>query len=432
MPGAISDVARTHLRWMLTEGIGPTLFSRVLAHFGDAERALAAAPGSMIQIKGIGQSVADSIARTRDSAETLAKVEAEIAAAEELGVRIVCRDDELYPAGLRHIPDPPIVLYVRGDLRPTDAVAIAVVGSRRCTIYGSEQARRFGELLAGAGFTVVSGLARGIDAFAQHGAVDAGGRSIAVMGCGLTEVYPPENTALAEKLLDHGAWISELPLKAAVRAQNFPTRNRLIAGMTLGTLVVEAAARSGALITSKFASEYNREVFAIPGRVQDPMSIGTNDMIRRGHAKLTTCLEDILDELGDVGAAMRAGDAAMGAGGAAMPTRAADGDPLGRAGSDRGAVEPASLFAAAAGNGAASDPPANVENGSRQAQRPAPVLTECERRVYEIVGIEPSLQDAVMARAQLPPGEVLAAFTGLELKRLIKRLPGQWVVRTGR
>ncbi|MEP0847887.1 MAG: DNA-protecting protein DprA [Phycisphaerae bacterium] len=426
MPGAISDIARTHLRWMLTEGIGPILFSRVLAHFGDADRALAAAPGSMTQVKGIGQSVADSIARTRDSAETLAKVEAEIAAAEALGIRILCREDELYPAGLRHIPDPPIVLYIRGDLRPTDAVAIAVVGSRRCTIYGSEQARRFGELLAGAGFTVVSGLARGIDAFAQHGAVDAGGRSIAVMGCGLTEVYPPENAALAEKLLDCGAWISELPLKASVRAQNFPSRNRIIAGITLGTLVVEAAARSGALITAKLASEYNREVFAVPGRIQDPMSIGTNDMIRRGHAKLTTCLEDILDELGDIGTAMRGDDAVTSARGAAA-------ERLARPGDDRVVNAPAPLSApAATANGAAGDPSASGENGLRQPPRPTPVLTECERRVYEIVGVEPSLQDAVMARAQLPPGEVLAAFTGLELKRLIKRLPGQWVVRTGR
>ena len=137
-------------------------------------------------------------------------------------------------------------------------LALAIVGSRRCTIYGSEQARRFGELLAGAGFTVVSGLARGIDSFAHHGAVEAGGRAIAVLGNGLTSIYPPENQALAQKILENGAWFSELPMKASVRRENFPVRNRIIAGMSLGTLVVEAATRS-ALITARLASDYNRE-----------------------------------------------------------------------------------------------------------------------------------------------------------------------------
>lgn len=396
MAQTISDAARVHLRWMLTEGVGPILFQRILSHFGDAAAALAAPPNRLLQIKGIGQSVCDAIARTRDAPETLARVETEIETAGAQGVRIICREDDLFPPGLRHIPDPPIVLYVKGDLRETDAVAVAVVGSRRCTIYGSEQARRFGELLAGAGFTVVSGLARGIDAFAHHGAVDSGGRSIAVLGNGLTDIYPPENRPLAEKLLERGAWVGELPLAASVRAQNFPSRNRIIAGMTLGTLVVEAAARSGALITARLANEYNREVFAVPGRVQDPMSIGTNDLIRRGHAKLTACLEDILEELGDVGAAMRSA-----------------------AGPD------------AAGKVASSAAPSDERPGAAPpAAQPAPVLSEMERRVYEVIGVEPALQDAVIARAQLPAGDALAAFTGLELKRLIKRLPGQWVVRT--
>ena len=301
MAETITDTGRVYLRWALTDGIGPLTFSRMLIQLGDPAEALGASAGVLQTVKGIGREKASAIARSRDSAA----VDEEVSAAEVHGVRIVCRADAEYPEGLKRIPDAPIVIYVKGDLLPTDVVALAIVGSRRCTIYGSEQARRFGELLAGAGFTVVSGLARGIDAFAQHGAADAGGRSIAVMGRGLAEIYPPENEALATRLLEHGAWVSELPMQAAVRAENFPSRNRIIAGMTLGTLVIEAAQRSGALITARLATEYNREVFALPGRAQDPMSIGTNALIRDGGAKLVMSLEDILEEISEVAEALR-------------------------------------------------------------------------------------------------------------------------------
>jgi DNA processing protein len=381
----ISELGRAYLRWALTDGIGPLLFSRLLIQLGDPVRALGASAQTLLTVKGIGRDTAERVARSRDAAE----VELEIAAAAQHDVRIICRADAEYPAGLRQIPDAPIVLYVKGELRATDAVALAVVGSRRCTIYGSEQARRFGELLAGAGFTVVSGLARGIDAFAHHGAVDCGGRSIAVMGRGLTHVYPPENAPLAEKLLERGAWISELPMKAAVRAENFPGRNRIIAGLSLGTLIIEAAQRSGALITARLASEYNREVFALPGRVQDPMSQGTNALIRDGSAKLVMCLEDILDELGEVGRTLKAGV-----------------------------------------QNAQSAPDAQSEPEAQARGLSAP-LTSAEQRVYDVVGYHEILQDAVIRAAELPPGEVLAALTALELKGLIRRLPGNLVVRRG-
>lgn len=410
MPPTITDAGRTHLKWALIDGVGPLLFSRLLIQFGDAEAALGASAGRLAEIKRISQESAGRIARARDVVD----IEAEIEAAAEHGVRIVCRADDGYPPGLHQIADAPIVLYLKGDWRPTDAVAIAVVGTRRCSIYGSEQARRFGELLAGAGFTVVSGLARGIDAFAHHGAVDAGGRSIAVMGKGLPEIYPPENKALAEKLLENGVWISELPMRAEVRRENFPSRNRIIAGMTLGTLVIEAPENSGALITARLASEYNREVFALPGRAQDPAAFGTNDLIRRGYAKLTMCLEDILEELGEVGDKMRpAPDDDVAAG--LRPGR-----------SDRSETGPTESVASGA------SPAAGGSQDSRTARpRPVPKLSEAEKRVYEVIGYEPILQDAVLRATQLPPGEVLAAFTALELKGLIKRLPGQLVVRTG-
>jgi len=382
MSAVISTIGRTYLRWALTDGVGPLIFSRLLLQLGDAEQALGAAASTLMTVKGIGSDKADKIARGPDPAE----LDVEVDAAEQHGVRIICRADPDYPAGLRHIPDAPIVLYVKGELRPTDAVAIAVVGSRHCTIYGSEQARRFGELLAGAGFTVVSGLARGVDAFAHHGAVDAGGRSLAVMGRGLTEIYPPENAALAAKLLDHGAWISELPMLAAGRAENFPGRNRIIAGLTLGTLAVEAAQRRGARITARRAGEYNREGFAIPGRAQDPMSFGTNNLIRAGAAKLDMTLEDILDELGEVGRKMR----------------------------------PAPVTSTAS----ASPEP------DTQTTALAP-LSPTESRVYSLLGYEPVLQDVVLRAAELPVGEVLAALTALELKSLIQRLPGNLVLRRG-
>jgi DNA processing protein len=428
MPPTITDAGRLHLKWALVDGIGPLLFSRLLVQFGDAEAAMGASASQLEQIKRISQESAGRIARERDTVD----IEPEIEAAAEHGVRIICRADEDYPPGLQQIADGPIVLYVKGELRPTDAVAIAVVGTRRCTIYGGEQARRFGELLAGAGFTVVSGLARGIDALAHHGAIEAGGRSIAVMGKGLPEVYPPENQALAEKLLENGAWISELPMRAEVRRENFPSRNRIIAGMTLGTLVIEAPLRSGALITARLASEYNREVFAVPGRAQDPSSFGTNDLIRRGYAKLTMCLEDILDELGEVGEKMRPAST--------TPTDTAEDAAASDSPEDLAAdASPADAAAGTSPADVAAGPRTgrNVASGLRAGRRHqapprrSPNLTKIERRVYERVGYEPIFQDAVLSASELPPGEVLAAFTSLELKGLIKRLPGQLVVRTG-
>lgn len=404
MQPTITDAGRTYLRWALTDGIGPLLFSRVLVQFGDAETALGASAGRLAEIRRIGPKSAERIACARDAVE----IDAEIEAAAKHGVRILCRADAEYPPGLREIADAPIVLYVKGELQPGDAVALAIVGTRRCSIYGSEQARRFGELLAGTGFTVVSGLARGIDAFAHHGAVDAGGRSIAVMGKGLPEIYPPENQALAEKVLEHGAWISELPMQAEVHRENFPGRNRIIAGMTLGTLVIEAPQRSGALITARLANEYNREVFAIPGRVQDPLAFGSNDLIRRGYAKLTACLEDILEELGAVGERMRPAPAEQPAGDV---TAGSSGD-------------------CSTGETAGPSGSSDVDRTPPLPGR-SPHLTGIQKRVYEVIGYEPMFQDAVLRASQLPPGEVLAAFTALELKGLVKRLPGQLIVRVG-
>lgn len=390
MSERISEIGREYLRWTLIDGVGPILFTRLLERCGEMDALNRAPTAELEEVHGISREKAGRIAAQRSQVS----IEAELAAAQEHNVRIICRADPEYPVGLRQIPDAPIVLYVRGELRPTDHIAVAIVGSRRCSIYGSEQSRRFGEMLATAGFTVVSGLARGIDAFAHHGAVDAGGRSIAVMGAGLDRVYPPENEALAHKVLGHGAWISELPIRTAVKATNFPARNRIIAGMTLGTIVVEAASRSGALITARLASEYNREVFAVPGRLQDPMAMGTNALIRDGGAKLVTCLEDILTELGDVGLEMR---------------------PQSAKGED-----------SSNGNGERdNDSPGLWADGDSDGD----LLSSTEKRLLGALNSEPVSQDFLIQQLSLPVGEVLAGLTTLELKGRVRRLPGQLVAR---
>jgi len=290
---------RLHVRLHLAEGVGAITYRRLIDHFGDAPAVFEAAPEKVRGVEGIGPKTAAAILAVDDEA-----VEAELAAADEAGVAIVPFTDEAYPAALKNIIDPPAVLYVRGRLEANDAVALAVVGSRRCTYYGMEQADRFGGLLGRAGFTVVSGGARGIDTAAHRGALAAEGRTIAVMGCGLSRLYPRENVELFDRIIaeDRGAIVSSLPMATEAQGRNFPRRNRIISGLSQGVLVVEAAYRSGSLITARLAGEQGRQVYALPGRVDSPFSQGTNALIRDG-AVLVQNLDDILehlDELGDV------------------------------------------------------------------------------------------------------------------------------------
>ncbi len=280
------------------------LLGRLIAHFGSVEKLKTASIESLTQVEGIGPRRAEAVFNSRDNSS----VDIEIERACAVGARIICWEDNTYPAQLRHCNDPPVCLYVRGQLQQADAVSIAIVGSRKSSRYGYDQAHRFGALIAGAGFTVVSGMARGIDGYAHQGAMSASGRTVAVLGCGVDVVYPPEHGTLANQIIANGALVSELPIGAQPTTGSFPSRNRIIAGMSLGTLVVEASNRSGALITARLANEYNREVFAIPGRLDTPTAIGTNKLIQSGSAKLVMSLDDILDELGDVGKMMGAHD----------------------------------------------------------------------------------------------------------------------------
>jgi DNA processing protein len=361
-----NEQLRAYLRLRLADGVGAVLFGRLVGAFGGAAEAILAGRQRWQQVEGIGPKVAQSLAAVTDE-----QVDDELAEVQARGAQIICDVDESYPAALKTIYDRPPVLYVRGRLEPTDAVAMAVVGSRRCTHYGLEQAERFGELLGRAGFTVVSGGARGIDTAAHRGALAAGGRTVVVMGCGLATCYPQENRKLFEQIVsqDRGAMVSELPMRTAVMGRNFPMRNRIISGLSLGVLVVEASRRSGALITAREAAEQGREVFAVPGRVDSPMSQGTNELIRDA-AILTRDLQDMLEHLGAVGAKM-------------------------------------------------------APNEQRQAELATPAdLNDAERKLLELLGNEPLVLDELVRRSGLASPKVVSEMTMLVLKGAVVQQPG--------
>lgn len=275
----------------MVPGIGPAHFRRLIQQFGDARAAWQAQP-TELAAAGVDGKALRALLSLRPKLDP----EREWERLRSLGARVLVEEDDAYPAALREIADPPPLLFVRGDLSEDDQWAMAVVGTRRATAYGRQVADRFVADLAAAGVTIVSGLARGIDTVAHRAALEAGGRTIAVLANGLDEVYPPENRALSERIASSGALVSEFSPGTRPDAANFPRRNRIISGLCLGTLVVEAGYSSGALITADFALEQGRDVFAVPGSVFSPMSAGCHQLIRDG-AKPATSATDILEEL---------------------------------------------------------------------------------------------------------------------------------------
>jgi len=351
--------------------MGPVRLRKLLQVFQTPEQILSARGSALRAVEGIGAEVAEQIVAW----ENIVDLPAELQRIRDFGAQVITADSPLYSRQLREIHAPPIVLYVWGELTERDQHAIGVIGSRRTTHYGTESAKKLSYQLAYAGLTVISGLARGIDTAAHQGALAAKGRTIAVIGSGLSKLYPPENAVLAEKIRSgNGAIISEFSMEIEPDRQTFPMRNRIISGWSHGILVVEAGLNSGALITASQALEQGRCVYAVPGHINAPSAQGSNRLIQQG-AKLVLDASDILDDLNIL-----------------LP---------------------------------------EAKPSAQAAERLLPTMTEDERRVYDAIEATETSIDDISAKSDLPSGNVSSTLLRLELKRLVKQLPGKYFVKLG-
>lgn len=347
--------------------IGPVRVRRLLAAFGSAEKIFQASHASLQRAEGIGPEAASSITGWEKSVD-LAR---EMKLIEKDNVTVVTLADPRYPRLLREIHDPPIVLYVRGTL-PPDGHSVGLVGTRKPSHYALECAKKLSYQLAYSGLTVTSGLARGIDTASHQGALAAKGRTIAVLGSGLQNLYPPENAELADKIAaENGAIITEFSMETTADRQTFPMRNRIISGLSFGLLVVEAGTKSGALISATQAAEQGRSLYAVPGRIDQPHAIGSNRLIQQG-AKLVTSAQDILDDLG-------------------------------------------LLF---------------PEKPELSSPRPEAALSPSEKAIYDALQDDETPIDEIIARSGLPTPEVSSTLLALEMRKLVKQLPGGRFVKT--
>ena len=376
LPAGPDDAClRADVRLAGVPGVGPRVRRALLDRFGSAEAVLAARPEDLATVPGVGRKVVEAIAAGGDDRHT----DGVLRLCHQRGVGIVRHGTEEYPGLLAQIADPPAVLFVRGGFLPCDALSIAIVGSRHATAYGRKVAWQLAGGLARAGYTVVSGLARGIDAAAHRGALDAGGRTLAVLGSGVLAVYPPEHGDLATEITSRGAVASEVPPLAEPSRGAFPQRNRIVSGLSLGTIVVQGAETSGAMITARIAGEQGREVFAVPGPIDCRMSRGCHRLIRDG-ARLVESIDDVLEELGP-------------------------------------------LFESA------------TTPSGREIRVPAELqLDDMERRVLDAVddqladGSSANIDD-VVAQTGLAASQVLSTLGVLEMRRILRRLPGNRVAR---
>jgi DNA processing protein len=359
--------------------IGPIRVRRLLERFDRPQAILTAKRNELLDVPGIGEEMADHLTDWENRID----LEEEKRRIADHGITLLTLDDEEYPPALRTIHDPPFLLYIRGHITPADTAAIGVVGSRRTTHYGKEQAKKLSFQLAKAGFCIVSGLARGIDTAAHEAALAAEGRTLAVLGSGIGNVYPPENQALADRIAENGAVISEFPVLYVPDKQSFPLRNRIVAGISQGLLVVEAPVRSGSLITANQALEQGRTVFAVPGPIDRPTSEGCHRLIQQG-ATLVCSAQDIIDELG------------LEINQLALDFTSERCDPS----DERNAVP-----------------------------RRQPDLSDGEKLVLAALEPGDSTIDALAEATGLPAGKVSATLLQLELKSLVKQLPGKYFTK---
>lgn len=369
------------LRLINADSVGPKTLSKLIKSFGSIDGALGASASRLTSIDGIGSRSAEKIVRSREAFDAKGELEH----AEKLNVWIINLNDPRYPVLLKKIYDPPPVLYIKGSLIKQDNLAVSMVGARRCSLYGQEQAGKLAHMLASIGFTIVSGLARGIDTTAHQGALAADGRTFAVTGCGLAKIFPPENEKLFKLISKSGACISELPLDYEPLAENFPPRNRIIAGLTLGTIVVEAAARSGSLITARLAMENDREVMAVPGKIDSPLSRGPHMLIKQG-AAMVESPEDVVEALGHIGQQLKEHTDQV-----------------------------------------VTHTEMNIETPLFDIDLLK--LSEAEREIYDCLSREPVHLEQLIAEADLSPGSINASLVSLRLKGLIKQLPGSMFLR---
>jgi DNA processing protein len=391
----ILDPVNEHLALALVPGLGPKLTAALLERFGSPAQARKATASELIQIPHIGEKLAESLCVALHAVD----IRPELELLERHGVRPVPLGFVGYPPPLTEVPAPPPLLYFRGEWVEADTSAIAIVGSRSCTAYGKRVAEQLARDLVRAGYTIVSGLARGIDGVAHRAALDAGGRTIAVLAGGLSQIYPPEHTDLAEQIAKQGCLVTETPMTVEPQPGMFPARNRIISGLSRAVIVVEANAKSGALITARHAGEQGREVFAVPGAVDNPASAGCLELIRTG-ARLVRNAGDVIDDLKGI----------------AAPDYQDPGVRSQESGNREGRV----------GSSLTAD--SRPLTRSEPTPGPTPVLDPLQQRVFDAISTKRHA-DELARELSLPVGELSRTLMQLELKKVVRRLPGNFYER---